>query len=93
MIVKKHFSKPKAIRNVDTNIQYQNRVINKLEYEPETIFEREQYELIKDINQLEWNISSPDYSGAYGEIQVLKELKNLSDDYHIICDKKCGTYN
>jgi hypothetical protein len=31
-------------------------------------------------------INSPDYSGAYGEIQILNELKMLDDGYHIFCD-------
>jgi hypothetical protein len=86
LFVKKHISKPKAIRKAEFTIEQQKKVIYKLENDPESVFEREQFVLINDINHLERIISSPDYSGAYGELKVLKELGKLDDSYHVICD-------
>ena len=83
---KEYFSKPKAIKNAENNIEIQKKIISDLEQRPDTVFAKEQSVLINDINQLERNIKSPDYSGAYGEIQVLNELKKLDDNYHIFCD-------
>ena len=86
LAVKKHVSKPKAIRNAEYNIEQQKNIIYKLENHPETIFESEQYGLINDIAHLDRIISSYDYSGAYGEVKVLKELGKLDDSYHVLCD-------
>ena len=88
LAVKKHVSKPKAIRNAENNIEQQKNIIYKLENEPLTIFERGQYALINSISHLERIISSPHYSGAYGELKVLKELSKLDNSFHILCDVK-----
>ena len=85
---KEYVSKPKAIKNAENNIEIQKNFINKLEHRPETVFAKEQSVLINNINLLERNINSPDYSGAYGEIQVCNELKKLDNNYHIFCDVK-----
>ena len=87
LFVKKHISKPRAISIADSNIEKQKKVIIRLENVPEDVFNEEQAVLINDIGQLRI-ISSFDYSGAYGEIQVLKELKKLHDSYHVLCDVK-----
>lgn len=86
LAVKKHISKPKAIRAAEYNIEQQKNIIYKLENHPETIFESEQYGLINGIAHLDRIISSSDYSGAYGEVKVLKELSKLDDSYHVVCD-------
>jgi len=86
LAVKKHSSKPKAIRDAEYNIEQQKNIIYRLENDPENIFESEEYRLINDISHLDKIISSPDYSGAYGEVKVLKELSKLDDGYHVLCD-------
>ena len=86
LTIKKHFSKPKAIRKADANIQQQMSVINALEVDPEGVFSKEKNELLSYINKLDSIVQGPEYWGAYGEITVLHELQKLDDRYHIICD-------
>ena len=88
LFIKEHFSKPKEIRLADKNIVEQKEYINRFETDPEKIFEEKQSPLINTIKILNRIIKSPDYSGAYGELQVLDELKKLDDSYNIICDKR-----
>jgi hypothetical protein len=86
LFIKNRISKPSAMKIIWQKIEGQKKLINLLENEPENAFEKEQKMLISDINQLERNIHSTDYSGAYGETQVLNELNMLSESYHIFCD-------
>jgi hypothetical protein len=86
LVIKKKFSKPKAIRNADRNIQQQMSIINALEVDPEGVFSKEKNELISNINRLDGLTKCPEYWGAYGEIKVLQELKKLDDRYHILCN-------
>jgi len=86
LVIKKNFSKPKAIRLADANIQQQMSIINALEVNPEGVFAQDKNELISYINRLDYLVQSPEYWGAYGEIKVLQELQKLDDRYHIICN-------
>lgn len=86
LFVKKQFSKPKAIGIANNNIERQKMVIHRLENMPEDVFQIEQTVLINKINHLERIVISPDYSGAYGELQVLNELKKLDDSFYVFCD-------
>jgi hypothetical protein len=86
LVIKRKFSKPKAMRNADKNIQQQMSVINALEVNPERVFSKEKNGLISYINKLDYLVQCPEYWGAYGEIKVLQELKKLDDRYHIICN-------
>lgn len=86
LAIKRNFSKPKAIRNADENIQIQMGVINTLEVNPEGVFSREKNGLISYINRLDGLTKSPEYWGAAGELKVLQELRKLDDRYHILCD-------
>ena len=86
LVIKRNFSKPKAIRNADGNIQIQTGVINTLEANPEGVFSREKNGLISYINRLDDLTKSPEYWGAAGELKVLQELRQLDDRYHILCD-------
>ena len=86
--MKKHFSKPKEIMVADKNIEEQKNYIYRLENDSERVFEEKQSPLINTINILNRIVKSPDYSGAYGELQVLDELKKLDDSYSILCDKR-----
>ena len=86
LFIKNNISKPSAMRKAKKDIEAQNKVIYSLENEPDKVFHGEQKELIGEINQLKTIVKSPDYSGAYGELQVLNELKELNDDFHIFCD-------
>ena len=88
LIIKTKISKPKAMEVERSNIASQNFVIETLENTPENVFKKEKDELICEVNQLKGTINSPDYSGAYGELRTLKELKKLSDDYYVLCDLK-----
>ena len=86
--IKNRISKPSEMKKIWQRIDFQNYLINLLENKPESVFDNEQKMLINNINDLKRNISSTDYSGAYGETQVLNELNMLSDNYHILCDVK-----
>ncbi len=86
LFIKNNISKPSAMRKAKNDIDAQNKVIYPLENEPDQLFQGEQKELIGEINKLKTIIKSPDYSGAYGELLVLSELKELNDDFHIFCD-------
>lgn len=86
LVIKKKFSKPKAIRFADANIQQQMSIINTLEVNPESVFTQEKNELISYINGLDYLVQSPEYWGAYGEIKVLQQLQKLDDRYHIMCN-------
>lgn len=83
---KKNFSKPKDIRLAESKIEHKKIVINKLENDPESVFLKEQDGLITDIERFEFIMKCSDYWGAFGELKVLKELKNLNDNYHVLCD-------
>jgi hypothetical protein len=86
LFIKKNLSKPYAMRRAKKDIEAQGKAIYLLENEPDQLFQREQKRLIDELNQLEALKKSPDYSGAYGELQVLNELKKLNDGFHIFCD-------
>lgn len=86
LFIKNNISKPSAMRKAKRDIETQNKVIYSLENEPDKVFHGEQKGLIGEIKQLKTIVNSPDYSGAYGELQVLNELKELNDDFHIFCD-------
>jgi len=83
---KKNFSKQKDIRLAESKIEHKKIVINELENDPESVFSKEQDGLITNINRLECIMRCPEYWGAYGELKVLEELKNLNDNYHVLCD-------
>ena len=84
----KNISKPKSLKHILKEIQDQNNLIQTLQDNPEMIFNNEQNELLAEINQLKQALNSSDYKGAYGELEVLNELKKLDDNYHIFCDAK-----
>lgn len=84
----KNISKPKALKHILKEIQDQNDLIQTLQDNPEMIFNNEQNDLLAEINQLKQALNSPDYKGAYGELEVLNELKKLDDNYHVFCDAK-----
>jgi len=86
LLIKEKISKPKAIRNVQKEIKKQEDLLYELRTKPDEYFAREQKGTISEINQLKRVVKSPEYFGAYGEIKTLKELKKLSNDYHIICN-------
>jgi hypothetical protein len=86
LLYKEKILKPREIRIAQNNISEQEKIIHKLENNPDEVYAKEQDELISEINQLERAFNSPDYSGAYGELKTLKELKKLSDDYYVFCD-------
>lgn len=86
LFIKNNISKPSAMREAKNDIEAQNKVIYSLENEPDKVFYGEQKGLKSEINQLEDVKKSPNYFGAYGELQVLNELKKLNDDFHIFCD-------
>ena len=98
LVIKRNFSKPKAIRNADENINRQISIIKTLEIDPEGVFSSEKNGLISYVNRLDGLTKSPEYWGAAGELNVLQELRKLDDRYHILCDvniqlKKYVSYN
>ena len=88
LLIKDKITKPREIRIAQNEISEQEKVIYNLENNPDNVYANEQDELISEINQLERAFNSPDYSGAYGELRTLKELRKLSDDYYVFCDLK-----
>ena len=49
------------------------------------IFNKEQEDTISDIEEFDELKEDPMYAGAKGELEVLKKLSELSDDFHVLC--------
>jgi len=84
----KNISKPKALKFILKDIHKQNEIIQTLQDHPKMIFNKENHELNSEIIQLDHALKSPDYRGAYGELEVLDELKKLDNSYYVFCDAK-----
>lgn len=52
---------------------------------PEEFFNEENSEILEDLQEIEKFKKTPDFTGALGEIRVLRELSKLGKDYHILC--------
>ena len=81
----KNYSKKRAINKIKNLQEKQESHIKEWKKNPEGIFNKEQEETISEIEEFDELKEDPFYSGAKGEVDVLKKLSQLSDDYHILC--------
>jgi actin-related protein len=70
----KNYSKKKAIDKIKNLQEQQESQIKEWKEHPSKIFNKKKK--LKD---------DPFYTGAKGEVDVLKNLSHLSDDYHVLC--------
>lgn len=82
----KKIRKPIAIRKHRKIIQIKEKEIERLNNEPDTVFDEMNEELLRNIETLNNVKQSIEYSSAYGEQAALKELRKLEDGYHVFCD-------
>ena len=81
----KNYSKKRAINKIKNLQEKQESHIKEWKENPEGIFNKEQEETISQIEEFDELKEDPFYAGAKGEVDVLKKLSQLSDDYHVLC--------
>lgn len=81
----KNYSKKRAINKIKNLQEKQKWQIKEWKENPEGIFKKEQKETISEIKEFDELKEDPFYAGAKGELDVLKKLSQLSDDYHVFC--------
>jgi len=81
----KNYSKRRAINKIKNLQEHQRSHIEEWKENPEDIFSKEQDETINEIEEFDDLKEDPFYAGAKGEVDVLKKLSQLSDDYHVLC--------
>ena len=81
----KNYSKKRAIKKIKNQQDKQESHIKEWKENPEGIFNIEQKETISEIKEFDELKEDPFYAGAKGELDVLKKLSQLSDDYHVLC--------
>lgn len=82
---KKHISKPLKVRNMNKSRSRPERSLFRLEEYPLEVFKNEHHELVKKVDRFEKIKKDSFYYGAKGEIEVLKRLSELGEDYKILC--------
>ena len=83
--VVKNYSKKRAINKIKNFQEEQESQIKEWKEKPENIFSKEQEGTISGIKEFDKLKADPFYAGAKGELDVLKKLSLLSDDYHVLC--------
>jgi len=81
----KNYSKRRAINKIKDFQEQQESHIEVWKKNPQGIFNKEQEETISEIGKFDELKEDPLYAGAKGELEVLKKLSQLSDDYHVLC--------
>jgi len=81
----KNYSKKRAINKIKDKQEDQESTIKKWKQSPTSIFDKEQEDTISDIEEYDELKEDPMYTGAKGEVEVLKKLSELSDDFHVLC--------
>jgi len=81
----KNYSKKREINKIKNLQKKQELHIEEWKENPEGIFNKEQKETISEIQEFNEIKKDPFYAGAKGEVDVLKKLSQLSDDYHVMC--------
>ena len=81
----KNYSKKREINKIKNLQEKQELHIEDWKENPEGIFNKEQKETISEIQEFAELKKDPFYAGAKGELDVLKKLSQLSDDYHVMC--------
>ena len=81
----KNYSKKREINKIKNLQEKQELHIEEWKENPEGILNKEQKETISEIQEFNELKKDPFYAGAKGEVDVLKKLSQLSDDYHVLC--------
>lgn len=81
----KNYSKKKAINKIKNLQEQQESHIKEWKENPEGIFNKVHEDIISEIEEFDDLKEDPFYAGAKGEVDVLKKLSQLSDDYHVLC--------
>jgi len=81
----KNYSKKREINKIKNLQEKQESHIGEWKENPEGIFNKEQKETISEIQEFAELKKDPFYAGAKGELDVLKKLSQLSDNYHVMC--------
>jgi len=81
----KNYSKKREINKIKNLQEKQELHIEEWKENPEGIFNKEQKETISEIQEFAELKKDPFYAGAKGELDVLKKLSQLSNDYHVMC--------
>ena len=81
----KNYSKRKEINKIKDLQEKQQSYIKEWKENPDRIFNTTRHETISEINKLVKVKTDPFHAGAKGEVQVLEKLKQLSNDYHVLC--------
>ena len=81
----KNFSKRRKLNQIKNLQEKQQKQLSEWKENPDGIFNKLQSNTIQDIKYFDKIKQSPIHAGAKGEIQALKKLSELNDDYHILC--------
>jgi len=81
----KNYSKRRAINKIKDKQVVQESTIKNWKENSTGIFNKEQEDTISDIEEFDELKEDPMYAGAKGELDVLKKLSELSDDFHVLC--------
>ena len=81
----KNYSKRRAINKIKNLQELQQSHVKEWKEHPEDIFIKEQVKTINEIKEFDEIKEDPFYAGAKGEIDVLKKLSQLNDNYHVFC--------
>ena len=81
----KNFSKRREVNKIKKLEKKQQEQLSEWKDNPEKIFNRDKKDQINEVNTFAALEKSNEIRGAKGEVQVLKKLSELSDDYHILC--------
>jgi len=90
----KNYSKRRAINKIKDKQVEQESTIKNWKENPTGIFNDWKHETISDIEEFDELKEDPMYAGAKGEVEVLKKLSELSNDFHVLCgvSKDLGKY-
>jgi len=81
----KNYSKKREINRMKTIQERQESIIKVWKENPSKIFHKKQKRTFSEIKQFDKLKDDPFYTGAQGEVDVLKKLSELSDGYHVLC--------
>jgi hypothetical protein len=79
---------PFAIKSHNKKIQLKEIEIELLNNEPDAVFDELNNEILETLANMREISISQNYFAAFGENEVLKELRKLDDNFHVFCDLK-----
>jgi len=86
----KNFSKRWEINKIKDLEEKQHSLIQEWKENPDGIFNKNQIHTITEIRKFSKIKEDPFHAGAKGELNVLEKLKQLSNDYHVLCGLNIG---